>query len=96
MNTNSKILQKLDEILSCITRLDQAFKSTSFRPAIQYNKCEGYGHVIVIYPVRVNIDELPRTKSESDSEEFIYHVEEPEDYDSDEEIQCDNIEEPVL
>ena len=34
MDTNSKILQKLDEILNCITRLDQAFKSTSYHPAI--------------------------------------------------------------
>ena len=132
MDTNSKILQKIDEILSCITRLDQAFKSTSYHPAIQGNKCQGYEHVavncpstvkvtkikkpsvtnsesfhlllptpiVVICPSRQHLppllstpspfivatDKLFITESESDSEEFIYQVEEPENYVSDEEI----------
>ena len=37
--------------------------------------------------------ELPVTNLKSYSEEFIYHVEEPEDYDSDEEIKGDNVDE---
>ena len=46
----SKILQKIDEILSCMTRLDQAFKSTSYHPTIQGNKRQGYGHVAINCP----------------------------------------------
>ena len=34
MDTNSKILQRLDKILSYITKLNQVFKSTSYHPAI--------------------------------------------------------------
>ena len=44
-------------------------------------------------PVRVNIDELAVTELESDFEEFVYQVEKPEEYNSDEEIQGDDIEE---
>jgi len=58
MDTNSKILQKIDEILSCITRLDQAFKFTSYHPAIQSNKCHGYGHVAVNCPSSVNVTKV--------------------------------------
>ena len=155
MDTNSKILQKLDEILSCITRLDQAFKSTSYHPAIRDNNCQGYEHVVdncsrpvivtkvketsvtnpeslppllptptvVVYsgrqplppllptpsivcsgrqplppilptpsPVKIAIDKLSITESESDSEEFIYQVEEPQDFNSDKENMGGNIE----
>ena len=112
--------------MSCITRLDQAFKSISYHPAIQGNNCQDYGHVavncpspvkvtkakepsvtnseslphllptpsVVIYPSRQHLppllltlslfivatDKLSITESESDSEEFIYQVEKPEDY----------------
>jgi len=58
MDITSKILQKLDEILSCITRLDQSFKSTSYRPAIQYNKCQGYGHVAVNCPNSIKVTKV--------------------------------------
>jgi len=37
--------------------------------------------------------ELPATNPESDSKEFIYQAKKPEDYDSDEEIKGDDIEE---
>ena len=65
MDTNSKILQKLDEILSCITRLDQVFKSTSYHPAIQSNKCQGHEHVVVNCPrpvIVTKVKELSVTK----------------------------------
>ena len=68
MDTNSKILQKIDEILSCITRLDQAFKSIPYHPAIQGNKCHGYGHVVVNCPSPVNVTKVKEpsvTNSES-------------------------------
>jgi len=55
---NSEILQKLDEILSCIIRLDQAFKSTFYRPAIQYNKCQGYRHVTANCPSPVKVTKV--------------------------------------
>ena len=47
-------------------------------------------------PVKIAIDKLSITESESDSEEFIYQVEEPEDYISDEVIQGDDIEDSLL
>jgi len=58
MDTNSKILQRLDEILSCITRLDQVFKSTSYYPAIQDNKCQGHEHVVVNCPRSVIVTKV--------------------------------------
>ena len=60
MDTNSKILQKLEEILSCITRLDQAFKSTSYRLAIQYIKCQCYGHVAVNCPNPIKVTKVKK------------------------------------
>ena len=60
MDTNSKILQKIDEILSYITRLDQVFKSTSYHPTIQGNKCQGYGHVAVNCPTPVKITKVKK------------------------------------
>ena len=57
---------------------------SKLRFAIQCNKCQGYWHVAAICPspIKVNIDELPVTESESDFEEFVYQVEELEDYNS--------------
>jgi len=142
MDTNSKLLQKIDEILSCITRLDQAFKFTSYHPAIQGNKCEGYGHIavncptpvkvtkvkepyvinpeslplllptptVIVYsdcqplppllptpsPVRVTIDKLSVTNTESDSEELIYQAKYSENSDFDREFTGDNFEESSI
>jgi len=139
IDTNSKILQKLDEILSCITRLDQAFNSTSYHPAIQGNKCQGYEHVVVDCPmpvivtkvkessvtnpeslspslpapivvvcsgrqplppllptpspVKVIIDKLSVTNTESDSEELIYQAKYSENSDFDREFTGDNFKE---
>ena len=96
MDTNSKIHQKLDEILIRMTSLGQAFNSTSYQysqqgnvkapthkvgtkdkgiesntkvkttendfstlhPTIQCNKCQGYGHVAVIYPSPVKVTKV--------------------------------------
>ena len=159
MDTNSKILQRLSEILSCITRMDQVMNSTSYHPAIESNKCQGHEHVVVncprpvivtkvkkpsvtnpeslpsllptptvvVYygrqplppllptpnivcsgrqplppilptpsPVKIAIDKLSIIESESDSEEFIYQVKEPQDFNSDKENMGDNIEVSVL
>ena len=119
--------------------MDQVFKSTSYHPTIQGNKCQGYGHIAVncptpvkvtkvkkppvtnpeplppllptpsvvicsdrqhlspllptSSPVRVVIDKLYVTNTESDSEEFTYQVEEPKDSNSDKEDMGGNIEE---
>jgi len=65
-------------------------------PTIKCYKCHGYGHVAVNCSSLVKIfinKELPVTNLESDSGEFIYQVEKPEDYDSDEEIKGDDINE---
>ena len=64
-------------------------------PIIKCYKCQGYGHVAANCPTpfRVVIDKLPVTESTFISEELILQAEEPENYDSDEEIQGDEIEE---
>jgi len=47
-------------------------------------------HFLLYYQYRsqseLKINKLRKTEPESDSEEFIYHVKEPEDYVPDEEI----------
>jgi len=60
MDTNSKILQKLDEILSCITRLDQVFKSISYSLAIHDKKYQGYGHVAVNCPNPIKVTKVKK------------------------------------
>ena len=69
IDANSKILQKLDESLSCINRLDQAFKSTSYHPTIQGNKCQGYRHVAVNCPRPVKVIKV-KEPSVTNSESF--------------------------
>ena len=58
MDTNSKILRKLNEILSYITRLDQVMKSTSYHPAIKSNKYQGHEHVVVNCPRPVIVTKI--------------------------------------
>jgi len=62
---------------------------------IKCYKYQGYGHVVANCPspIRVVIDKPPITKPMSDFEESIWQAEELKDFDSDEKIMGDNIEE---
>jgi len=78
-----------------VTLKERTLQGTSLGRKIKCYKCQGYWHAAANCPspIRVVIGKLHVTKSESDSEEFIYQTEESEDHDSDEEITYDNVEE---